>query len=199
MAAPPACLQCGRFDQVQRVAGIVASQRSPLSWELRAPAPPGWKPLRIGGTGYGWFWLLGIPVVLLLLIPFGFVLIAILAAAAVAILAVAAILGGLIVAAYGIWAYLNRHIRAERRRHEHEHRDALVRRHHHARTYWEQLLYCYRCHGVFLPGHPWQHVEVTHPERTVHPAHAWNLAERLAHYAERAHGPEVLGPPARPT
>src|SRR3981081_2084591 len=82
MGAPSPCPQCGQIDLVQRVPGIVASQSTALSWELRAPPPPGATvrgPRR--GTP-GWVWVL--LAILLVTLPLDLLLLAVVAFLAVA-------------------------------------------------------------------------------------------------------------------
>jgi hypothetical protein len=190
-AFPSACPQCGQLDQVQRVAGIVASQRSQLSWELHAPPPPGAAVRRRQPGGMpGWVW--GLLVLVLLTLPLDVLLLTaaalLLAVFAVAIAAVLVVAG----AAYGTYRYLNRHVIAERRAAARRRHEDAARRYQHAVVYWSQFEYCHRCHGIFLPGHPWQHPEITRQGALVAPAYAWSLAQQLADHAERANAPEVL-------
>jgi uncharacterized membrane protein len=191
MPLPSACPQCGQLDQVQRVPGIVASQHSQLSWELRAPPPPGavLRRPRSGGPS-AWVWV--VLVVVLVTLPLDVLLLAAVALFAVAfavVLAGALLVGG---AVYGAYRYLNRHVIAERRAALLRQGEEGARRYQHALVYWNQLEYCHRCHGVFLPGSAWQHQEVTRPGALVAPAYAWTLAQQLADYADRANAPEVI-------
>lgn len=183
MGLPAACPQCGQFDQVHRVAAIVGSQSSPLSWEMRAPLPPGVKPWRAsGGSSATWVLvvLVGVilaiivlPLLLVLLFFAAFVALILLVPLAIAVIVVAIVM---IVRSGG---------RAQQRR-------EAARHYNHALTYWNQLLYCYRCHGVFLPANPWQYVEVTREHAVAPPGYAWAMAQRLADYAERVHAPQIV-------
>jgi hypothetical protein len=174
---------------VQQVAGIVASQNTPLSWELRAPLPPGMRIRRPGRGMSGWGCVLALVV---LTLPLDVVILVVVAAFAVLLIAAitAAALAG--VAAYGLYRYLNRHVIAERRLREQREQAETGRRYQHALSYWNELRYCYRCHGVFLPGNDWQYQAVTIPGQLVAPAHAWTLAEQLASYVDSVNAPEVL-------
>jgi hypothetical protein len=191
LSMPPGCPRCGQFDMVQQVAGIVASQNTPLSWELRAPMLPGttagYRQRRSLTSGWGC-----VAALVLLTLPLDIVVLIVLAAvAAVVIVAITAV--ALVGAAgYGLYRYLNRHVIAERRLAEERRQAETARRYRHALGYWNQLRYCYRCHGVFLPGNEWQHRAVTVPGALAPPAHAWALSERLADYVDRQNAPEVL-------
>jgi hypothetical protein len=191
MPLPSACAQCGQLDQVQRVAGIVASQHSQLSWELRAPQPPGAVPRRRRSSGRsGWVW--AILVIVLVTLPLDLLLlaaVAVFAVALAAVLAAALLVGG---AVYGAYRYLNRHVIAERRAARLRQGEDAARRYRHALVYWNQLEYCHRCHGIYLPANPWQHHEVTRQGALAAPAHAWTLALHLADYVDRANAPEVV-------
>ncbi|HEY4028307.1 MAG TPA: hypothetical protein VGO86_17910 [Candidatus Dormibacteraeota bacterium] len=191
MIVPAACPRCGQSDSVQRVPGIVASQSSPLSWELRAPQPPGWSGRAARGRGRpGWVWV-GLAL-LLVTLPVDLLVLAAVAVVAFAFAAVIAAVAAVGLAAFGLYRYLNRHVIAERREQRRRDREEALRRYQHALGYWDQLHYCYRCHGVFLPGHPWQHQAVTAAGPLVAPGQAWSLAEELAAYADRVHAPDVL-------
>ena len=183
MALPPACPQCGQFETVHRVAAIVASQSSPLSWEMRAPPPPGVTPWRpSGGSTATWVLVLLVGGILaLLLFPLlVFVIVAVAVVALVIVVPLAlAVVVVLIVMLAGSAG------RAQQRQ-------EAARRYQHALTYWHQIHYCHRCHGVFLPGHPWQYVAVTRPNTVAQPAYAWAMAQQLADYADHVHAPEVV-------
>jgi hypothetical protein len=105
--------------------------------------------------------------------------------------AVVALLGA---GGYGIYRYANRHVIAERQVREGRARQEAVRRYEHALTYWNQLHYCYRCHGIFLPGNPWQHEAIRTSDPLVAPGYAWAIAQQLADYAEQVNAPQVLRP-----
>lgn len=109
-------------------------------------------------------------------------------AAVVALLAVVAITLLLLgVLAYQLWRYLRRHEIAEQARLRRQSHAAEHRRWEHAYRWWNQLQYCYRCHGVFLPGNEWQYSEISVPHTSAPPGNAWSLALRLADYADRYH------------
>jgi hypothetical protein len=164
------------------VAAIVGSQSSPLSWELRAPPPPGVTPWRPSSGGSNTVVvLLLVAILAVLLFPLVLILLA-MAAVAALILLIPIVIALAIVAIVQLAAGP---MRAERRR-------EATQRYNHALTYWNQLLYCYRCHGVFLPANPWQYVEVTREHAVAPPYHAWVMAQQLADYAERAHAPQIV-------
>jgi hypothetical protein len=174
---------------VQQVAGIVASQNTPLSWELRAPLPPGTRLRRPGRGASGWGCVLALVV---LTLPLDVVILVVVAAFAVVLIAAVTAVALAAAAGYGLYRYLNRHVIAERKQREEREQAEIARRYQHALSYWNQLRYCYRCHGVFLPGNDWQHQAVTVPGELVAPAHAWALAEQLARYVDTVNAPEVL-------
>ena len=187
---PAACPRCGQFDMVQQVAGIVASQSSRLSWELRAPMLPGTTvKTRRQRSGMPWGC---IGLALLLTLPVDIAILLVLAAiAAVLIVAItAAVVLGIV--GYGVYRYLDRHVIAERTAREQHAKAETVRRYQQAVGLWSQLRYCYRCHGIFLPDNPWQHEAVTIPQQLIAPAHAWAVSEQLSDYLDRRHAPEVL-------
>jgi hypothetical protein len=138
----------------------------------------------------GWAW--PVIVIALLTLPVDLVLLAVVAAIAIAYALVVAAAACIAVAGFLLYRYLNRHAIAERREAERRRREEAGRRYQHALVYWNQLQYCHRCYGIFLPGHEWQYHEVTIRGALAAPAHAWALAGQLADYAERAHSPEVL-------
>ncbi len=187
---PAACPRCGQFDMVQRVAGIVASQNSPLSWELRAPPPPGTvagPARRSGGVNWGCLFL-----AILITLPVDVLILLALAIALAAVIAVAAVVAVVAIAGYVTYRFLNRHVTAERQADQGRQRAEAHRRYHHALHYWNQLDHCFRCHGVFLPGNEWQYREVTIRGAVAAPGHAWPLAEQLAAYADRVNAPEIV-------
>lgn len=118
-------------------------------------------------------------------VPFDLALLAFLVVAAAALAVLVAIGAGVAAAAWGIHRVLGRRARAARE-------EAAAHRYRHAAWYWYQLLYCHRCGGVFLPGHPWQHPAVTAPESLAHPSHAWALAQSLADHADHFHARRAL-------
>jgi hypothetical protein len=187
---PAACPRCGQFDSVQRVAGIVASQNSALSWELRAPQPPGAPAVRRRGNGMrAWPWLL---LLLLVTLPLDIVVLVVLAAVAAVLIVLLAAVAVAAALAYGVYRYLNRHVIADRKLRQAQERAETMRRYQHALAYWNQLHYCHRCHGVFLPDNQWQYERITVPGALVAPGHAWAVSEQLGGYVERLHAPEVL-------
>jgi len=169
------------------VVGLVAAEYTQLSCALAAPPPPGWRP----GQGRPRRWLRRLALMLLLSLPFDLVLLAVFAVLALTVAVVAGAVLLVAGAGYGVYRYLDRHAIAERAAREREATAKVAHRYRHALTYWHQLHYCYRCQGVFLPGHPWQHVEITPPGTLQPAAGAWGLAQRLADYADRVHGREV--------
>jgi hypothetical protein len=187
--SPAACPRCGQFDMVQRVVGIVASQSSPLSWELRAPPPPGAVARARGRSGFPWG-CLAVAVLVTLPLDVLIVLGVLLAAAALAIVAAVAL--AVAGAGYGLYRYLSRHVIAERRAWEQQQRAEEWRRYQHALTYWNQVCHCYRCHGVFLPENEWQYRAITVRGALVPPTYAWAFSQQLADYVDRVHAPEVV-------
>lgn len=191
-AVPPPCPRCGQFDQAQRVPGIVASQYTQLSLELAAPPPPGTRTVRArSGRGGSAGWLV-VAALLLLTLPLDIALLVAVLAALAVVGIVAVVVLVLSAAAYAVYRYANRHVIAERTQRERERRDAEMMRYQHALSYWNQLHYCYRCHGVFLPDNPWQQA-VIQAGTVAHPAHAWALSRQLADYVERQHAPRIVG------
>jgi hypothetical protein len=174
---------------VQRVSGVVAFQRGRLAYELAAPQPPGWRPRRRGRGRSGLRWLL-LP--LSILLPLDLLLIALFATVAIVVAAVSVVL----LAGYLVYRLVARRAIAERREREQAAREAVDRRYRHALSYWNQLEICHRCVGVFLPGHAWQHDEVTPAGGVAPPAYAWTLARRLAGYADRFHNPQSSPQPS---
>lgn len=191
MSMPAACPRCGQLDMVQQVAAIVASQHTPLAWELRAPPPPGTSvPVRRRQGGMpAWGCLLAAALVTL---PLDIVILVVLATLAAVLIIALAVLAAAGVAGYALYRYLNRHVIAEREASARRRQSEVLRRYHHALSYWHQLRYCYRCHGIFLPGNPWQHAAVTLSDGLAAPGQAWALSEQLADYVDRQHAPEVL-------
>jgi len=186
---PTSCPRCGQLDMVQRVAGIVASQNTQLSWALRAPQPPGAAAAVRRGGGFGWGWLF---LVLLITLPFDILILVALAIALAAVIAIASVVATVAVLGYVAYRYLNRHVIAARDAERGRQRAEAMRRYQHALHYWNQLDFCYRCHGVFLPANEWQFAEVTVPGAVAAPHHAWALASQLADYADRQHAPEIV-------
>jgi len=186
---PSACPRCGQLDMVQRVAGIVASQHSQLSWELRAPPPPGARVAARRSGGFPWGWLV---VILLITLPFDVLVLVAFAIALAVVISVVAVVALVAVAGYVGYRLLNRHVIAERQAERDRQRAAAVRRYQHALHYWSQLDHCHRCHGVFLPGNEWQYREVTVRGAVAAPFHAWALASQLADYADRQHAPDIV-------
>lgn len=191
MSMPPVCPRCGQLDMVQQVAAIVASQSTPLAWELRVPPPPGtsFRARRRQGGMPAWGCLLAAALVTL---PVDIVILLVLAALAAALIIALTVLAAAGVAGYVLYRYLNRHVIAEREASARQRQSEVQRRYQHAMSYWHQLRYCYRCHGVFLPDNPWQHAAVTVPGGLVPPGHAWAFSQQLAEYADRQHAPEIL-------
>jgi hypothetical protein len=135
--------------------------------------------------------LLTLPLDAMLLIYLAAVLtVAALVAAVVASLVAVGLLG------YLLWRFLRRHEIEEQQRLFSERRTAERARWDHAYRWWNELQYCYRCHGVFLPGNEWQYAEVSSPGTTVPSSDAWSLAQRLAEYADRYHTEPRPGPDA---
>lgn len=183
MALPPACPQCGEFEQVHRVGAIVASQNTPLSWEMRAPPPPGVTPWRpSSGSSATWVLVLLVGAVLAVLL-FPVVIVLILAATVIAFFVVVPLAIAVVIALIVVLAGSGG--RAQQRQ-------EATRRYQHALAYWHELHYCYRCNGVFLPGHAWQYIAVTRPHAVAPPAYAWLMAQRLAEYADQVHAPQVV-------
>jgi len=118
-------------------------------------------------------------------VPFDLALLAFLLVAAATLAILVALVAVVVVAAWGIHRVVGRQARAARD-------EAAAHRYRHAAWYWYQLLYCHRCGGVFLPGHPWQHPAVTAPDSLAPPAHAWALAQHLADHADRFHARAAL-------
>ena len=191
MSMPPVCPRCGQLDMVQQVAAIVASQHTPLAWELRGPPPPGTS-VRVGRRQRGmpaWGCLLA---AVLVTLPVDIVIVLVLAALAVALILVLTVLAAAGVAGYALYRYLNRHVIAEQEASARQRQSEVLRRYQHALGYWHQLRYCYRCHGVFLPDNPWQHAAVTIPGGLLAPGQAWAFSKQLADYVDRQHAPEIL-------
>jgi hypothetical protein len=187
---PGTCPQCGSFDQAQRVAGIVSSQQSWLSWALTPPVRPGTPaPRPVRRRGSSWGWLLLLLAVLLPLDALILLLLVVLVAAAAAV-AAGVVLAGL--TAFGVWWVVTYSWRQSRRAEGQRLLRSQQAAYDHALTYWHQLCHCYRCHGVFLPGSEWQREAGVPAGRVTPPEQAWALCCRLADYARRWHAPRVL-------
>lgn len=188
---PPACPRCGQVDAVQRVAGLVASQNSPLTWQLRAPPPPG-VPVRLQHQADDWPLWSCLLTLLLLTLPFDLIIVVVLAAVAAVLIVALTAFAVVAVAAYGLYRYLNRQVIADRKEAKRRDEAAALVRYQHAVAYWNLLHFCHRCYGVFLPENPWQYGPVSVPGTLVAPPEAWPLAQRLAAYADSVNAPDVL-------
>ena len=125
--------------------------------------------------------------VLFLTLPVTVLLLAWLAVFLAPLLAGALVLAALGVVIYVLLRYVTWRDTPERQAQELARLEAVRRAWEHGYAWWNQLDYCYRCHGVFLPGNEWQFAEVTTPHRVAAPAYAWTISQQLADYVERSH------------
>jgi hypothetical protein len=184
----PRCPQCGQADGVHSVAAIVATQPTPLAQQLQAPPPPGWVAPRAPRRRSRWWFVAA--AVLFITLPVDVLVGLWLAVAFAPFLAAAFVLAALVAAIYVLLRYVTWRDVPERQAQEREHLEAARRDWQHSYAWWNQLDYCYRCHGVFLPGNEWQFAEVTAPHRVAPPSYAWTISQQLAAYVERS-GPQA--------
>lgn len=166
MLAPPACPGCGQINYVERVAVVVETDDSGFAHSMRPAGPP--RPPSPSGGG----------AVLLVICVLWFV-----PAVVMAVGSGSGFLGFVIVfcvapAAYGLCYIWGSHSRRLKWQFLLDDFQDLADRYNQAIRLWQEMKYCGRCRGVYLPGHDWQ--TAVNPKLTLlRPEEAWSYALRL--------------------
>lgn len=178
MAIP--CPGCGQHDHTRKVLAIVEAGDSMLATGLSAGPPPVRPAQRdrpgVVALGLTVAWL---PIAILLAIVarqgfYGFLLIL-----------------GAVPCAYAIYRLWGTNAKKARWRFQMEDFQAALNRYGNAAAIWQELQYCGRCSGVFLPGYEWQ-TAVNPQGRMIDPNHAWGYACSLEEHAFRQQAVPVV-------
>jgi hypothetical protein len=161
------------MDSVQQVRGLVASRSDGAANAMRAPQPP--PPPALPGTN-GWLMLavtwLALGCFIAAVNSGGDQTLAFLFAGGVA-------LG--VLAAYVVYRWGGTHARKVRHQLRLEDHRARLEQYGRALRIWDQLEFCHRCQGVFLPGNEWQ-FEWELSGSVIAPHLAWWYASNLAEH-----------------
>jgi hypothetical protein len=83
--------------------------------------------------------------------------------------------------AYVLYHFFGSHARRLKHQLERERHDEETGRYQEIARLWQEMEYCGRCHGVYLPGNEWQ--RAVNPDlNLISPDNAWGYAQQLTQY-----------------
>jgi hypothetical protein len=194
-SGPAGCPRCGQVDYAKRVVGIVRTDQSDLGISMQpppAPAPPGRAPGRMTGRmsrawAVRWFlrwrdepeqsgprWAMLLAIVIAWLVPS-------------CILSSRTTFAGYLFifcsvpGAYLLYQFLGSHSRRLKHQFKLEQYDEERERYDEIAHLWQEMEYCGRCHGVYLPGREWQ-TAINPDLNLLPPQQAWSYARQLKQY-----------------
>jgi hypothetical protein len=196
-SGPSGCPRCGQIDYAKRVVGIVRTDQTDFGRSMTPPPPPA-PPGRRGRQGngrlsQGWAFrffrrwrqepdALGPAFAMLLAVC----IVWFIPSCIISERPYSTGWGSLFIlcsvpAAFLLYQFLGSRSRRVKHQLRLEQTDEARERYDEIVRLWQEMEYCGRCHGVYLPGHEWQ--TAVNPELTLlPPQQAWGYAEQLMRY-----------------